>query len=381
MIYMDNAATTWPKPPAVRRAVEQAFQKYGANPGRGGHTMSMNTAAQIFSCREAAAELFHAPDPTHVIFTQNCTHALNMAIHGCLQNGGRAIISDLEHNSVVRPLYAINPQIPIYDIAKTFPGNDSATVNSFESRITKSTKVIVCTHASNVFGSSLPIRQIGEMAKHYGLLFIVDGAQSAGVLPINMQQDNIDFLCVPGHKGLYGPTGTGMLICNSSYQLTSLTQGGTGSNSLRPEQPDDLPDRLESGTVNTIGICGLLSGIQMIKQKGISNIARHEIAILQQMYRVLKSNSAVLLYTNEPAEGQTSPVLSFNIAGKHSEETAAYLNTLGIAVRAGLHCSPLAHRKYNTINTGTVRLAPSVFTTSEEAEFVCKSIVKYAQNM
>ena len=203
--------------------------------------MSMASSEEVYRCRETAADFFHAPDETRVIFTANCTMALNMAIKGILRGGGRALISDLEHNAVLRPLHALSPQHPRYEVVRVTPGNDDATVAAFRARITRSTRVIICTHASNVFGLRMPIRRLGELAHRHGLLFVVDAAQTAGVCPIDMQRDHIDFLCVPGHKGLYGPMGTGMLICGSRFELPALLQGGTGSQSHLETMPDFLP--------------------------------------------------------------------------------------------------------------------------------------------
>ena len=258
MIYWDNAATTWPKPMAVTEAMSRALTRYGANPGRGGHTMGMAASREVYRCRETAAEFFHLDNPGQVVFTLNCTMAMNMALKGILRTSGRVVVSDLEHNAVMRPLHVLSPGRPIYDVAQVTPGDDDQTVEAFRRCITPFTRAIVCTHASNVFGVQLPIRRLGELAREHDLLFVVDAAQTAGVLPLDMEADHIDFLCVAGHKGLYGPMGTGMLLCGDRFQLPSFVEGGTGSQSLLYEQPDELPDRLESGTPNTPGILSLI---------------------------------------------------------------------------------------------------------------------------
>lgn len=379
MIYLDNAATTWPKPPCVRTAMERALEVYGANPGRGGHKMSMASAREVYRCRETAADFFHAADETRVIFTANCTMSLNMAIRGILKNGGRAVISSLEHNAVLRPLHALSPMNPIYDVAQVIPGDDDATLEAFRACITRATKVIVCTHASNVFGVRLPIRRIGELAHRNGLLFVVDAAQSAGVCPIDMEKDNIDFLCVPGHKGLYGPMGTGMLICGTRFELPPLMQGGTGSQSLRPEQPDDLPDRLESGTLNVPGICGLQAGMAFVAARGVNAIAAQEMEHARLLYTRLKNCEGARLYTAPPTPACAVPLLSVNAKDRLSEETAAYLANQDIAVRAGLHCAPLAHKCFGTVEQGTVRMAPSVFTTRQDIERVSRIFYQYVK--
>ena len=378
MIYLDNAATTWPKPVSVRTAVERALMVYGANPGRGGHKMSMASSEEVYRCRETAADFFHAPDETRVIFTANCTMALNMAIKGILRGGGRALISDLEHNAVLRPLHALSPQHPRYEVVRVTPGNDDATVAAFRARITRSTRVIICTHASNVFGLRMPIRRLGELAHRHGLLFVVDAAQTAGVCPIDMQRDHIDFLCVPGHKGLYGPMGTGMLICGSRFELPALLQGGTGSQSRRPEQPADLPDRLESGTLNVPGICGLRAGMAFVASQGVEALAAQELEHTCRMYDRLE-NGGARLYTARPGAETAVPLLSVGVDGCPSEQAAAYLARQDVAVRAGLHCAPPAHRHFGTLEQGTVRLAPSVFTTRTEIDRVCKIFCEHVK--
>jgi len=374
LIYLDNAATTWPKPYDVRRAVAEAMVLYGANPGRSGHRMAMAAAREVYRCREAAAAFFSLPDPAGVVFTANCTAALNIAIKGILRDGGRAVISDMEHNSVLRPLHALSPGAPRYDIARVVPGDDPATVRNFERMITPETRAIVCTHASNAFGTVLPIADLADLARRSGLLMVVDGAQTAGMLPIDMGRTGIDFLCVPGHKGLYGPAGTGMLLCGSAGKLLPpLTEGGTGVNSLAPDQPEELPERLEAGTLNTAGICGLRAGLRWVSEQG-EQAGRRKMRQLAEFYRMMRGVPGVSIYTGEPAYGASAAVLSLNIAGQAAETVAAELDRHGIAVRAGLHCAPLAHRHYGTIQTGTVRFSPSIFTVPEDYQKVYEII-------
>lgn len=379
MIYLDNAATTWPKPPGVIDAVGRALKKYGANPGRGGHKMSMAASEEVYHCRETAARMFHLEDTSRVVFTLNCTMSMNMVLKGILARGGRVVVSDLEHNAIMRPLHALSPSRPIYDVAHVVPGRPEETVENFRRCITPYTRAIACTHASNVFGVMLPIRQLGELARKKGLLFIVDGAQTAGVLPIDMQEDKIDFLCLAGHKGLYGPMGTGMLLCSNRFQLPSFVEGGTGSQSMSLEQPEDLPDRLESGTPNTSGICGLRAGMEWVMSHGIDQICRQETLRMAAAYDMLKKIPGIELYTARPEPGQCAPVLSLNVKGKRSEEVAAQLDRYGIAVRAGLHCAPAAHQTFGTINGGTVRLSPSWFTTNADIEHACKILAQCTQ--
>lgn len=378
MIYLDNAATTWPKPPCVAEAVAQALKKYGANPGRGGHKMSMEASREVYRCRETAAKFFHLEDTSHVIFTLNCTMSMNMVLKGILSSGGRVVVSDLEHNAVMRPLHALSPDRPVYDVAHVVPGDDEATVANFRKCIQPSTRAIVCTHASNVFGVRLPITKLGALAREKDLLFVVDGAQTAGVLPIDMQRDQIDFLCLAGHKSLYGPMGTGMLLCSDRFLLPTFVEGGTGSQSLLLEQPEDYPDRMESGTPNTPGICGLQAGMQWVMAHGVEAICRQETVHMARMYDLLSGMPDIRLYTARPVLGKCAPVLSINVEGRSSEEVAAELNRYGVAVRAGLHCAPAAHRVYGTLPKGTVRLAPSLFTTRQEIEQTCRILHKIA---
>lgn len=381
MIYLDNAATTFPKPVQVTRTVEHALKAYGANPGRSGHEMTLKTSEEIYKCRKKAAAMFGAVSAQDVVFTLNCTHALNLAIKGIVKPGCHVITSNLEHNSVIRPLYALKQQgIINFDVAKVVPGNDRATVEAFRQLIRSNTSVIVCTHVSNVFGVILPIRAIGELAASHGITFIVDAAQSAGVLPIDIQQMNIDYLCMPGHKGLYGPMGTGMLITTKGDILTPLMEGGTGSVSQQLEQPDFLPDRLESGTVNTPGIIGLSAGLDFVKQKGEEKLYYHELSLTQYLYDGIKKIGNAELYTPRPVSPHFAPVLSFNIKGAASGDIGEALAQQGTAVRTGLHCAPLAHSAFGTMQTGTVRLCPGAFTTRQEIDKAVFQIIKIAKS-
>lgn len=380
MIYLDNAATTWPKPLSVRKSMAEALWQYGANPGRGGHDFGMRTAEQVFRCREIAAGMFGLDNPAHVIFTANCTMSLNVIIGSLAKRGGHVIISDLEHNAVLRTLHAYTKQYRLsYDIASIDLQDVENTVQSFERLIRPSTRAIICTQASNVFGVAPPIRQIGEMAHRHGLLMIVDGAQGAGIFRTDLVRDHIDFYCAPGHKGLYGPMGTGLLLCNSDFPLHPLCFGGTGTNSVDKNQPDQLPERIESGTLNVVGICGLCAGIESVLQKGVENIARYERELLRPLYQALSACEGVDLYSDWQDIACGAPVLSFNFKQRHSEEGAALLNRYQIACRAGLHCAPLAHQKYRTLDTGTIRLSPSKHTTPQEMKIVEKVIKKYAK--
>ena len=378
MIYWDNAATTYPKPSTVRFSACKATELYGANPGRAGHRMSLLTAEQVYDCRRKAADFFGLSDPSGVVFTLNCTMALNVVVRGLLGEEGRALTTDLEHNAVMRPLAALSSYYPRYDVVP-WCENEDVLVERFRRAIRPDTKLLICTHASNVFGVTLPIRRLGKLAREYGLRFCVDAAQTAGVLPIDMERDFIDYLCVAPHKGLYAPMGTGMLLCAEKEALSPLICGGTGSHSLFLEQPAELPDRLESGTLNTSGICGIAAGIDFVKEKGREAVYRHEVQLLQYVYDRLAPNPSIQVYISRPAVGATAPVLSLNVKGMSSEEVAAELDKSEIAVRAGLHCAPSAHRRFGTLKQGTVRLAPSVFSTNAEAEYICKVFSKITE--
>lgn len=375
MVYWDNAATTWPKPPSVRSAVGQAFVRYGANPGRGGHPMSIATAEAVYDCRQAVADFFGLCDPTGVVFTANCTTSLNTVIRGLLDRGGRALTSDLEHNAVMRPLAALGGR---FDVA-AWSADEEETVECFRRAIRPDTKLLVCTHASNVFGVTLPIEKLGKLAKEYGLLFCVDAAQTAGILPIDMEGWGIDYLCVAPHKGLYAPMGTGLLLCREENRVAPLIRGGTGSLSMKWEQPAELPERLESGTLNIPGICGIRAGLQFVQKKGRERIYRHEIGCLQQVYDGLCDHPSIRFYTPRSDVEHSASVLSLNVGDIPSEVVAEELAKRGIAVRAGLHCAPAAHRRFGTLPNGTVRLAPSAFSTPEEVQKICKVFFEIAE--
>ncbi len=373
LLYWDNAATTWPKPPTVRQAVGEVMVRCGGNPGRVGHHLGMASAEMIYDCREAVAGFFGLSDPSGVVFMHNCTTALNTVIHGVLASGGHAVISDLEHNAVWRPLHGMGCR---YDIAAYSPDPEE-TVANFRRAIRPDTRLLVCTHASNVFGVTLPIRRLAALAHDYGLVICVDAAQTAGVLPINMEEDDIDYLCIAAHKGLYAPMGTGLLICRCRRPLTPLVRGGTGSSSLLPTQPDSLPDGLESGTPNTCGIAGVLAGVRYVECVGRQQIYAHEMDLLGHLYDGFTHIPQIRLLTPRPKLGESAPVLSVQVVGHTSEHVAAILDEYGVAVRAGLHCAPLAHRHFGTLPGGTVRFSPSTFSSVEEVEKILQISKKF----
>lgn len=376
MIYFDNAATTFPKPPQVINAVRNALQKYGANPGRSGHRMSMEAAEEIYRCRMSAAKLFNAAGPENVAFTLNCTHAVNIVLKGLLKPGDHVVASCLEHNAVMRPLEALRQIGVTYTLAQVVPGDNDATLDRFRKALNAKTKLIICTHASNVWGIRLPIERISAMGKEYGIPILVDAAQSAGILPIDVQDSRIDYLCAAGHKGLYGPMGTGILIASKKDKLSTIFEGGTGTNSVSLLQPETMPDRLESGTPNMPGIAGLRAGIEYVIRMKPENIAKREHKLILRFYDKLSSMKNVKLYFSRPEAPYFVPLLSFNVEGVSSEEAAAQLNRNQIAVRAGLHCAPEAHRFAGTLETGAVRVCPSMFSREQEIDILANVIAK-----
>lgn len=367
MIYLDNSAATNPKPQEVKNAVSRAMNYYSFNSGRGGYKESVNTSNMIFSCRESLSQMFGF-SPENIAFTQNCTTALNYAIKGIVKPGDHIIISNLEHNAVARPVNALFEKgIIEYDLAE-FSFDKEEIINNFKKLIKPNTKLIVCMHASNVFGCVFPIREIGKLAHDNGIIFVVDAAQSAGVLDIDAKRDNIDILCAPGHKGLYAPMGTGFITLGENIKLDTIIEGGTGSESMNLAQPDNMPERLESGTLNNVGISGLLAGTRFVNAKGISNIYKHENRLMQYVYKELSKNQNVTLYTPSFNDFLLAPILSFNYKDYPSEKTSSLLAEKNIATRAGFHCSKLAHTAFGTQNRGTVRISPSVFTKYSECE-------------
>ena len=367
MIYLDNAATTGTKPQSVRIAVAAALKELSANPGRGGYETSRKCAEAVYDCRKKVSDFFGANDAGAVVFTANCTESLNFVLKGVLQPGDHIIISSFEHNAVTRPAAALARKGISVDTAEIVPGDDDATVRSFSRLIKYNTKLIVCTHASNVTGDVFPIKKIGDICRENGILFAVDAAQTAGVLPINMQFDNIDYLCIAPHKGLYAPMGTGILIALKPISYTVI-EGGTGSASADQRQPQDLPERLESGTVNVPGIAGISAGIDFINTRGMSKIYSHEMQLARRFYKGLIDLKGTETYSAYPENGRHVPTVSFNLREIPSEKTAAELGKYGVAVRAGLHCAPFAHKRIGTLDSGTVRVCFSAFNSENDVD-------------
>lgn len=344
MIYLDNGATSLHKPPTVRQAMVRAMQRC-ANPGRGGHAAAMNAAQTVYHCRETAASLFHC-DPEQVVFTSNCTHGLNIAIRTLVKPGARVLISGFEHNAVTRPLHALGAQTVIAGDRLFDP---DGLLSQFEDALKSGVDAAAFTHMSNVFGYILPVGEMARLCRHYRVPFAVDAAQSAGVLEIRPDIWQADFVAMPGHKGLLGPQGTGLLVCRRTPQV--LLYGGTGSQSLLQEMPDDLPDRLEAGTLNVPGIAGLDAGMRYVNQIGTDRLLRREQLQVAACAKGLK-NLGFRVFDGAPQGG----TLSF-VPPLDCELAAERLAQRGVAVRAGLHCAPLAHRTVGTLETGTVRVS------------------------
>ena len=365
MIYFDSAATTLQKPMAVYRAVQQAMQ-ICASVGRGGHRAANAAAKVVFECRAEAADLFDA-EPEQVIFTMNATHGLNIALHSLVPSGARVVTSGFEHNAVTRTLHALGAEV-ITAGKRLFDPAD--TLAAFEDALRKQPAAAVCTHCSNVFGYILPIEEIASLCRSYHVPLVIDASQSAGVLPLSLKRTGASFIAMPGHKGLYGPQGTGILLC--AARARPLLHGGTGSNSASVEMPDFLPDRLEAGTYNVCGLAGLTAGLRYVRRRTPYAIARHEINLRRQLAARLHQIPGLHIFSGEHQSG----VLSFVAEDTDCEEFAARLGARDIAVRAGLHCAPQAHLSAGTMDTGTVRVSFSAFNTQQEVQSFAETCKK-----
>jgi len=362
VIYFDSAATTLQKPKSVATAVEYALGHL-ASSGRGSSAASFSAAETMFDCRTAAAELFGVSEPERVVFTFNATHALNIAIRSLVKPGDTVLISGYEHNAVTRPLVAIpGVRVRVLDTPLFRP---KVFLDQLELELIAGVDAVICTHVSNVFGYILPVKEVASLCTRWQVPLILDASQSAGAIPLNMEELGAEFIAMPGHKGLYGPQGTGLLLCRRSGE--PLLYGGTGSMSALQIMPDVLPDRLEAGTQNAPGIAGLLQGLRFVKEKGQNVILRHEQTLKEEAARGLKKMPRIQVFqADEP--GVQSGVLSFRIDGKDCGEVGEELSSKQIAVRTGLHCAPLAHRSVGTQDTGTIRISFSLFNNLAQVE-------------
>jgi len=367
IIYFDNAATSWPKPPEVNKAIQKYLKKIGANPGRSGHRLSVEAARVIYDTREKLAQLFNITDPLQIVMTKNATEGLNIAIFGLLKSGDHVITSSMEHNSVMRPLRVMERRgVELTVIPCDREGLiDPAHVNG---AVKKNTRAIFMTHASNVTGTVMSIADIGRIARERGLVFCVDAAQTAGSYPIDVEEMNIDLLAFTGHKSLFGPSGTGGLYIREGLdnEIEPFCIGGTGSRSEVEEQPDFMPDRYEAGTPNTVGIAGLQAGVDFVLFKGVDQIKRQEALLVKMFIEGLKSMPGIILYGHDSVD-QRTPVVSFNIEGTDPAVIALQLDErFKIMARSGIHCAPSAHKTIGTYPHGTVRFSFSYFNTEEQ---------------
>lgn len=373
MIYLDNSATTFKKPETVYQAVEEGMRYYAGNPGRGEYRLSSEAAEQVFFCRERIAELFSVPSPEQVIFTKNATEALNLGIKGCLRQGDHVVIGSMEHNSVLRPVHALmNRGMITYSVAKA-DVRGVVTEQAVKRVMTPKTKLIVLNQMSNVCGSISPVETIQELARKTGVFCLIDGAQSGGVLPLGLTPCSM--IAFAGHKGLYGPQGTGGLCIGNEVELQPLLEGGTGSLSAEFDQPDILPDRFESGTVASPLIWGLFHGVDYVLTRGIGSILRREQEFASFFRKHTEHAASLRFY---PQDGNDAGgIAAFSVDGTDSTSFCTLLDKkFNIAVRGGLHCSPLAHRSLGTLSGGLVRFSFSDFTTEQEVEQAVRAVTE-----
>lgn len=380
MIYLDNAATSWPKPPQVIQAMLDILKRGCANPGRAAHAMARQTEDAVFNVREALAKFFNIKDPMRIAFMPNTTYALNAAIYGVVSEGFNVVATAMEHNSVLRPLKTLeNRGIINLEIIKP-DKYGKITVQSIKKSLRKGTDLFCMTLSSNVTGAIMPVTEAGRICRENGIIFLVDAAQGAGVLPIDAEKMNIDLLAFPGHKGLLGPQGTAGLYVREGISIKPLVQGGTGSFSDRLTQPEIFPDALESGTLNVPGIVGLGKGISFINETGIENIQLKKMKLMKMLFNGLERESSITVYSPPPE--QNSGILALSVGDMDSSEVSYILDRkFGICTRSGFHCAPLAHLSLGTENKGLVRISPGYFNNEIEIELTIKALHNIARGM
>ena len=383
-IYLDNAATSYPKPEEVYRGIEAFVRASGANPGRGGHRRAVEAEAMINDTRRLLARLFHAPRPERIIFGHNATDGLNMAIKGVLRPGDHAITSVLEHNSVSRPLNQLEKEGVITLDRLPATAEHLIDPDQVARAFRPNTRLVALTHASNVTGTIQPIGAIGRIARGRGVLFLVDAAQSAGVVPIDIENDCIDLLAFTGHKALLGPTGTGGLVVGERAEVRPWREGGTGGDSTRPVQPEEFPHRLEGGTPNIFGIAGLREGVRLLLERGVESVLEHERALIKTFVTALARRDRLQWYGADTVIAESQGVgrvglVGVNVPGFAPSEVGAILDEqFDIAVRPGLHCAPYAHEHLGTFPQGTVRLSVGILTTADEMRRAAAAIDEIA---
>lgn len=367
VIYFDNAATSWPKPPAVRQALDAYFGEAGGNPGRSGHHMSIAAGRIVLEAREGIARLFNISDPSRIVFTKNATEALNLAIIGLVRPGDHVVTTSLEHNSVMRPLRHLEEQGVKVTVVACSP-EGLLDPDDVRQALRLETRLLVTTHGSNVVGTLLPVGELAAMARELGIPYLVDAAQTAGALPIDVEELGIDLLAFTGHKSLMGLTGSGGLYIRPGLALTPLMRGGTGSVSEMEVQPDFLPDAYESGTLNVVGLSGLAAGVAFLLERGMEEVRAHEMALIKGFLEGARQIPGLKSYGPADIE-QRFGVVSFNLADLMPSEVGLMLEkNWGILCRVGLHCAPAAHRTIGTYPTGTVRFSWSIFNSMEQIE-------------
>ena len=378
MIYLDNAATSWPKPEIVYRTMDEFLRTKGGNPGRGSNSMALAARETVEETRRLVARLINATETNRVIFTLNCTDALNLGLKGLLKPEDHVITDCIGHNSLVRPLKKLAAQGVKVTRLPPLPGTGVLSPRDIENAITKETKLVVVTHASNVNGLVQPVEEYGKVTRRHHLIFMVDAAQTVGKYPIDIAAGNIDLLAFSGHKGLFGPPGTGVLYLGNHVNLDTVREGGTGSFSEQEEQPEILPDKYESGTLNSVGIAGLGAGLKFIFDETLDKIIAHEKYLSGKLIAGLRDIPGVILYLPEDLS-QMAPVVSFNIKGYQPGEVGTILDqAFDTKVRAGLQCAPAAQKTLGTFPSGTVRISPGYLNVAEEIELTVKAVERIA---
>jgi cysteine desulfurase/selenocysteine lyase len=375
-IYLDNAATSFPKPEAVYQALDRFARNDLANPGRAGHKMALAAERALDDCRHLLNQFFHGEGPERFAFTLNCTDALNMAFKGVLADGDHVITTDLEHNSVSRPLrkMELDGRISLTRIKADAGG--TIDPDDFRKAITSRTRLIALTHASNVLGTIQPVAEVGRIAREYGLIFLVDAAQTAGIVPIDVQAMNIYLLAFPGHKSLLGPTGTGALYVGPTVQVRAWREGGTGGDSSNETQPKEFPYFLEGGTPNVLGVAGLAAGLKFVQEKGLDELHAHEMRLIDRLWRRLDETPGYQVFGHRDLARRVSTI-SFRAESLPAAEIGGILDqAFEVAVRPGLHCAPYIHRSLGTFPEGTVRVSPGPFNTEADIDHLAHALAE-----
>ncbi|WP_409227347.1 aminotransferase class V-fold PLP-dependent enzyme [Gudongella sp. SC589] len=380
MYYFDNGATTFPKPQEVYEEIYKAMTEYGANPGRSGHDLALRASRGIYETREVVAKLFSVKNPMNIVFTYNCTESLNIAIKGLLKPGDHVITTSMEHNSVLRPIKHLE-SIGVENTIVWAHKDGQIDPDEIRNAIKRNTKLIVTTHVSNLTGTIMPVKEIGIIAREHGIAYLLDAAQSAGVYPINAEELGVHMIAFPGHKGLLGPQGTGGLYIREELQIDQFIQGGTGSASYSLNQPEEMPDKFESGTPSSPGIIGLGKGIEYINKRGIDNIRNHEEELTSYFIQEVARIDGIRLYGPLDTSKQGA-VVALNIRDLDSSEVSFVLNEeFGIYVRPGLHCAPLAHETIGTMEQGAVRFSFGPFNTQEELDYAVRALHRISKEL